>query len=63
MGVVRLRQALQGRVADATSAVTADSSAGARSRQRLVQTSDLTEGLKGAGLTPLSAFDAQKVKY
>lgn len=63
MGVVRLRQALQRRVTDATASSTTPSpGAGACSRQRLVQTSDLTEGLKGAGLTPLSAFDAQKVK-
>ncbi|CAM9725418.1 unnamed protein product [Pylaiella littoralis] len=59
MGVVQLRQALQCRLADETAAAATDG-AGACWRQRLVQPSDLTEGLRGAGLKPISAFDAQK---
>eukprot|EP00752_Nemacystus_decipiens_P005539 g5011.t1 len=55
MGVVQLRQALQQRVTDVP--------AGERdgSSQRLVQTSDLMDGLRGAGLPPLSELEAKKV--
>lgn len=55
MGVVQLRRALQKRVADVTAG------GGDGLCQRLVQTSDLVEGLRGAGLTPLSTLDAKKV--
>lgn len=55
MGVVQLRQALQQRVAD----VPAGGDDGMC--QRVVQTRGLMEGLRGAGLTPLSALDAKKV--
>lgn len=55
MGVVQLRQALQQRAADVTAG------GGDGLCQRLVQTSDLMEGLIGAGLAPLSTLDAKKV--
>ncbi|CAM9776175.1 unnamed protein product [Ectocarpus sp. 12 AP-2014] len=57
MGIVRLHQALQRRfranhIESRTSDVT---------QHRLLQPNDLMEGLGGAGLTPLTAFDAKKV--
>lgn len=58
MGAVRLRQALQQRVQADVSAGAGDGSC-----QRLVQASDLMDGLRDAGLTTLSALDAKKVGY
>lgn len=58
MGIVRLHQALQQRLrAKHTESRTSDVA-----QHRLLQTNDLMEGLSGAGLTPLTAFDAKKVR-
>lgn len=56
MGVVQLRQALQPRATDVSAG------GGDGLCQRLVQPSDLMEGLSAAGLAPLSALDAKKVQ-
>lgn len=57
MGIVRLHQALQQRLeAEGT-----ESRTSGVAQRRLLQTNDLMEGLSGAGLTPLTVFDAKKV--
>lgn len=55
MGIVQLRQALRRRGTDVTAGD------GGGMCQRLVRTSDLTEGLRDVGLKPLSKQDANKV--
>ena len=64
MGVVKLRQALQQRISDATCASADGAGTGVVDGfcQRLVQANDLVEGLKGAGMSPLSVVDAHKVQ-
>lgn len=58
MGIVRLHQALQRRLqANHTESRTSDVA-----QHRLLQPNDLMEGLSGAGLTPLTAFDEKKVQ-
>ncbi len=63
MGVVRLRQALQQRINPNTASATGTGTApGDGSYQRLLQANDLVEGLKGAGMSPLSMLDAAQVR-
>jgi len=63
MGVVRLRRALQQRIVDQNTASTTGTctATGDGSYQRLVQANDIVEGLKDAGMSPLSVLDATKV--
>lgn len=64
MGVVRLRLALQQQIGDPNTASTtrAGTATGDGSFQRLIQANDLVEGLKRAGMSPLSMLDATQVK-